>query len=145
MVRPIVWDIKKNKSAIKIILDRIADGESVRTILGDDREKKKLPSRRVFLKWLIDIKGLSTQYAHACEVRADAIFDDIIEIADDSSKDKIKTINGVIMDSEFVARSRIRIDARKWIASKLNPKKYGDIIDITSEIVSIPAVVFKVI
>ena len=27
---------------------------------------------------------------------------------------------------EHVQRSRLRVDARKWIASKLKPKKYGD-------------------
>ena len=36
------------------------------------------------------------------------------------------------LDSEFAARSRIRIDARKWMLSKLQPEKYGDKMDYTS-------------
>ena len=37
------------------------------------------------------------------------------------------------MNSEYVQRSRIRIDTRKWIASKLKPKKYGDKVDVTTD------------
>ena len=48
-----------------------------------------------------------------------------VDIADDTSKD-----NG-FAGSVVVARSRLRIDARKWLASKLAPKKYGDKIDAT--------------
>ena len=48
-----------------------------------------------------------------------------VDIADDTSKD-----NG-FAGSVAVARSRLRIDARKWLASKLAPKKYGDKIDAT--------------
>lgn len=32
----------------------------------------------------------------------------------------------VVFDSTAVARNRLRMDARKWVASKLKPKKYGD-------------------
>jgi hypothetical protein len=146
MARPIIWDINKTNIAITLILDRISDGESVRTILNEDRDKDLLPSRRVFLKWLIEIDGLSIQYAHACEVRGDAIFDEIIQIADATHGDKKVLENGFeVMDSEFVARSRIRIDARKWVASKLNPKKYGDTVDFTSGGVALTGIDFNVI
>ncbi len=111
------------------ILIEIENGRALRKILKDD---ENMPSTQTFYKWIDEDELKSKQYARACEVRADAIFDDIIEIADDSSYDAIVTDNGEIINSEFVARSRIRIDARKWIASKLNPKKYGDKTDITS-------------
>ena len=111
------------------ILVEIENGRALRKILKED---DNMPSTQTFYKW-IDEDGIkSKQYARACEVRADAIFDDIIDIADDSSGDKKVVESGEVIDSEFVARSRIRIDARKWIASKLNPKKYGDKTDITS-------------
>jgi len=112
------------------ILIEIENGRALRKILKDD---ENMPSTQTFYKWIDEDVEKSKQYARACEVRADAIFDDIIEIADDSSHDTIITDNGEIINSEFVARSRIRIDARKWIASKLNPKKYGDKLDVTSD------------
>jgi hypothetical protein len=112
------------------ILIEIESGRALRKILKED---DNMPSTQTFYKWIDEDAEKSKQYARACEVRADAIFDDIIDIADDSSGDKKVIQSGEVIDSEFVARSRIRIDARKWIASKLNPKKYGDKIDHTSD------------
>jgi hypothetical protein len=37
-----------------------------------------------------------------------------------------------VENKEWTNRSRLRIDARKWVASKLKPKVYGDKTDITS-------------
>ena len=50
------------------------------------------------------------------------MFEEIIEIADESENDKV---NGVL-NSEAIQRSKLRVDARKWALSKMNPKKYGD-------------------
>lgn len=72
-------------------------------------------------------------YAHACETRADHIFDEIIEIADDSSNDIEYTEHGEKQNAEFIARSRLRVDARKWCLSKMNPKKYGEKVDVTTD------------
>jgi hypothetical protein len=77
------------------------------------------------------------QYTRACEDRATAIFEDIIDISDDSSLDTtVVEKNGQTIEvenKEWVNRSRLRVDARKWILSKMNPKKYGDKIDVTSK------------
>lgn len=112
---------EKDKLFKEITL-RITKGESVRNILKD----KHMPATETFYKWLNESKERTKQYARACEIRADYIFDEIIDIADDSSGDVIKTEKGDVLNSEFVQRSRLRVDARKWIVSKLAPKKYGD-------------------
>jgi len=124
------YSVEEINEVFNKILIEIENGRALRKILKDDED---MPSTQTFYKWIDEDVDKSKQYARACEVRADAIFDDIIEIADDSSGDKIITDNGEIINSEFVARSRIKIDARKWIASKLNPKKYGDKLDVTSD------------
>lgn len=90
------------------------------------------PSIYTFYEWLKEDPEFAKQYARACEARADKIADEILEIADDSSQDSITTENGEIENREFVNRSKVRIDARKWLLSKLHPKKYGDKLDITS-------------
>ncbi len=51
------------------------------------------------------------QYARVSELQTDIFIDEIIDIADGTEND--------------VQRDRLRIDSRKWIASKLKPKKYG--------------------
>lgn len=72
------------------------------------------------------------QYARAREAQADKFADDIISIADDGKSDTYIDDDGnVRTDQEVIARSRLRVDARKWLASKMAPKKYGD--KITSE------------
>jgi hypothetical protein len=64
------------------------------------------------------------QYARARELQAERFADDIIEIADDKSEDVYGELE--MPNSVAVARAKLRIDSRKWIASKLLPKKYGD-------------------
>ena len=88
-----------------------------------------LPEYKTIFNWLNDPdkKDFLHKYVRAREEQAEYLADEIIEIADDSSRDTIVTDDGrEIFNQEFAQRSRIRIDARKWIASKLKPKKFGD-------------------
>lgn len=120
---------KQKEEIFEHIFTEISEGRALRNVLKDDL----CPDVTTFYAWLDNDEEKSKQYVRACEARADAIFDEIIDIADESYGDKKVLENGSeIMDSEFVARSRIKIDARKWIASKLNPTKYGDKVDLTS-------------
>ena len=98
-------------------------------------ENPLYPSFSTLFKWLSHKdKGEFVQlYARARENQADFLADEIIEIADDKSGDVIETDNGPIENREFSSRSRLKIDARKWVASKLKPKKYGDKVDVTSD------------
>jgi len=109
-----------------IICDRIEGGESLRSVLRDD----KMPSSQTFFKWIDGDEIKSKQYARATELRANHIFDEMFEIADDGSNDYMQKLKGDemadVLNSEHVQRSKLRIDTRKWALSKMNPKKYGD-------------------
>lgn len=85
---------------------RMAEGESLRSICRDEN----MPSRSTVNLWIIE-EGHSDHYARAKEVRADLYFDQILEIADDTT-----------MSADD---RRIAIDARKWAAGKL-ASKYSD-------------------
>lgn len=88
-----------------------------------------------FYKLLSASSVKAKRYAGACETRAETIFEDLLVIADDSSQDTYFDENGVERtDHEVVARSRLRIDARKWMLSKLQPKKYGDKLEVDAKI-----------
>ncbi len=87
---------------------------------------------RTLLDWLSTNKEFSQQYAQAKEQQADFLAEEMIEIADDSANDTIYTDKGPIENREWTNRSRLRVDTRKWIASKLKPKKYADRIDHTN-------------
>lgn len=78
--------------------------------------------------WLQRHEDFMQQYARAREIQAELLAEEVIEIADDSSGDVIVVDDdgNEQTNHERVARSRLRVDARKWYASKLSPKRYGD-------------------
>ena len=101
-----------NAAAAAAICDRIMDGESLRHICTDDA----MPNKITVLKWLGQNAEFAAQYARAREEQAEGFADEMQAIADDP-----------ILDP---ADKKVRIDARKWIAAKLKPKKDGDRIEI---------------
>jgi hypothetical protein len=114
------------------ICERIADGESLRSICADEA----MPSTSTVCKWLAAEPSFSEQYARARELQADALFDEILEIADDGTHDWMERKNaddqsiGWRENGEALRRSQLRVDARKWMAGKLQAKKYGDKLDL---------------
>ena len=112
------------------ICQMIAEGQSVRSICA----KKDMISMQTFFRWLRENDKFREQYARACEERSYMHAEDIIEIADNATNDYMEKLegDGYIFNSENVQRSRLRIDTRKWLMSKLNPKVYGDKLDMTT-------------
>lgn len=101
---------KLTDTIAEAICIHIADGKSLRTIEQIDG----MPSMTTIMRWLADDRneGFREQYARAREIQADALIEDILAVADNMLGD--------------VGRDKLRIDSRKWLASKLMPKKYGD-------------------
>jgi hypothetical protein len=114
---------EKNKQELfDITLEYIKNGMSLRTALKQDDSCK-----RHIWDELVIIEGNKTQYTCAREERADFIFEEILAIADNSGNDrKIIKDGEEVINHEAIQRDRLRVDARKWAASKMNPKKYGD-------------------
>ena len=121
------------------ICERLVEGESLRAICRDD----EMPAISSVFKWLAANQAFSDHYARAKEEQAEALADEIVAISDEECTtvraDKHPATKAdedgnveVVFDSTAVARNRLRIDARKWVAAKLKPKKYGD--KVTQEI-----------
>lgn len=129
------WDKEKKESAINDILEALEDGESLVSFIKRTA-RDVIPSRGTFYVWLKDDEALQDKYARACEVRSEKMFEEMLDIADDGTNDYMTVVKGDIAynveDKEVVNRSRLRIDTRKWILSKMQPKKYGDRLDVTS-------------
>lgn len=108
----------------KEICQRIAEGESLRTICASEG----MPDLSTVADWLKDETkaDFTKQYVCAREAQADFYADEIIEIADDGRRDYAIEDGIEVVDHDHISRSRLRIDARKWYASKLHSKKYGD-------------------
>lgn len=88
------------------------------------------------LDWLSDKKEFSEMYARAKDLQADYLAEEILEIADDGTNDYMTITKGDIQynveDREVTNRSKLRVEARKWIAAKLKPRKYSEKLDVTS-------------
>jgi hypothetical protein len=85
-----------------------------------------MPDKITINRWRNKHPEFCTQYAQAKIQQVETLVDEIIDIADDSTQDEIINDQGMrVCNSEFIARSRLRIDTRKWLASKLVPKIYG--------------------
>lgn len=116
------------------ICQMIAQGQSVRSICA----KKDMISMQTFFRWLRENDKFREQYARACEERSYMHAEEILEIADDARNDYMEKLDdsgnllGYTLNGEHVQRSRLRIDTRKWLMSKQNPKVYGDKLDMTT-------------
>lgn len=105
----------------QVIEDKISFNQAV-----DDSEISLVS----FYKWIAKNEDLQVLYNYAREVRSDVLFEQIIEIAD-------TTEEGVTIETDDNGRTkekkgdmtqhrRLKIDSRKWVVARMNPKKYGD-------------------
>lgn len=112
-----------SQAVADLICEALAEGHSLRAICAAD----EMPAKSTVFKWLREQKTFSDQYARAREAQADCLFDDILEIADDGRNDTYTDDEGrTRTDHDVIARSKLRVDARKWMAAKLRPRVYGE-------------------
>lgn len=123
--------MKLKKPGKKLVYNREAVMDLICTQLATSshglahilRSNPDLPTYSVITDWLAEDDDLASKYARAKADQADFLADELTQIADETPP---MDGDGKRMDSTFVAWQRNRIDVRKWAASKLKPKKYGD-------------------
>lgn len=99
------------------ICERLANGESLIGICRDAH----MPSEALVRRWnVMDHNGFAAKYAHAREAQMEAFSDQITEIVENTNRDDVQV-------------ARLQVDARKWLMSKLAPKKYGDKLDVKTD------------
>lgn len=119
--------IVRSDELVATILDRVAKGEPLSKVC----DQPDMPTRKSFFEWLSKDATMVKAYKMAIEMRADLYAEEILEIADDGTRDyKVDSEGRDVVDHDHIARARLRVDARKWYASKLAPKKYGDKVDL---------------
>jgi hypothetical protein len=115
------------------ICRRLADGRTLRAVARD----RDMPPESTVRTWANnDVEGFHASYARAREIGYQAMADEIIEIADDASNDWMERQNRdgkerLVLNSEHVQRSKLRITARQWLLAKALPKLYGDKVEHT--------------
>lgn len=116
---------KSYKSEIaEHILAKLAAGKSLRRVCAEVQDG---PDPSTVRRWVVDnLDGFRDKYTRAKEEMLEAWADEIVEIADESNRDTVVSEDGEHANSEWINRSRLRVDTRKWLLSKLLPKKFGD-------------------
>ena len=119
------------------ICERLAAGESLNEICKSD---DRFPNETQVRRWAIaDLDGFALKYAHARELQADHYFD-LIRIRARDCRLGVKTEESVddkgltttkTIQADMIERSRLEIDALKWIAARIAPRKYGDRLALT--------------
>lgn len=114
---------------------RLMEGRSLRSISQDD----DMPSLRTLVRW-IATEGHEFQkvHAHAREVQAEMLADEMMDVANDGTNDWMEIKNrdgeciGWKVNGEAVQRSKLRLEQMRWNAERLKPRKYGARVDLTS-------------
>lgn len=110
------------------ICRRLAEGESLNSICKTDG----FPAESTVRSWIVDVKHpLTASYTRARELGYLKMADELLDIADDSTNDYMDRVGKDgevtrVLDQEAMARSRLRLDTRKWMLSKMLPKVFGD-------------------
>jgi len=124
------WD---RYDVMAVVCDKIASSsKSLRTILSEGHNGHALPGSGELLLWLGEDEELNRQYARAKAAQMEFLGEEMLEIADDARNDFMEKFDkygdsiGYFLNGEHVQRSKLRSDTRKWLMSKLAPKKYGD-------------------
>lgn len=114
------------------ICDAIASSSKGTKRLCEDNSH--WPCQDTLFTWLKKYPEFSEQYAQAKICQIELLVDEILEISDDASQDQYVNELGVLVpNSPAINRARLKVDTRKWLASKLVPKVYGNKIDIEGD------------
>ena len=114
-----------NQRTADLICILLAEGMSLRQILREDKTGV-MPAQSTVYEWLLRHPLFAEQYARAREEQADTNADEIIAIADEMPPEYTDKDGRTSLDQTYIAWQKNRIEARKWTAAKLKPKKYGD-------------------
>jgi hypothetical protein len=129
VTNPVGRPTKYTPELAEEICDAIAcDSKGLRRLCN---ENQHWPARNNIYHWIKKYPDFRTRYAQAKEHQIESFIDEILEIADDTSNDTVIKTNKdgqeyEVCNSEWINRSRLRVDTRKWLAAKLCPKIYGE-------------------
>ena len=107
---------------INEICDRIATGEPLVRICREE----SMPNVVTVYRWLNKYPEFSNLYAKAKDASADTLAEEIQDIADQMPMERTDGNGNTQFDGAYIQWMKLRVDARKWVASKLKPRKYGD-------------------
>jgi len=119
--RPVIWE--EDNPVWEEVVSQMATGKSLSSVL----RAPGMPPWATFNRMLRSNEQLRVAYDKAVQDRADKLADEIIELSDAVMPEGLRGPEA----SAWVQQKRLQVDARKWVASKLKPRTYGDRIDVS--------------
>lgn len=114
------------------ICELLCEGKTLTRIC---KENPNLPSDRTVRRWALDAEHpFSPQYTRAREIGYHKMADETVDIADDGTNDVTTNDGKMVVNTDVIARSRLRVDTRKWLLSKALPKIYGDKLELSGSV-----------
>jgi hypothetical protein len=95
------------------ICRRVAEGESMRTIIKDEG----MPSNSTFLRWAAEDPEISRMYTQALQMRAAIYADELIDLADRA---------GTMTEAHQIQALKLMVNTRQWVSARLLPRVYGE-------------------
>ena len=114
----------------KEVITRLSNGQSLHSICKLDH----MPHIATIYDWIAKEPSFGEHYGRAREQAAHTLFDQMLDIADDSTRDLLEDGSA---NSAAIARARLQIETRARVAGKLAPKVYGERIEALAQSVSI--------
>lgn len=123
------------------ICEMVSQGQSLRIIC----KINGMPSRERIMSWVMfpneeERPGFSQRFKDARQIGWMLMGEDILDIADDASKDRITkrildprtgTLKTVEVDNpNNITRAKLMVDTRKWMLQRLLPAVFGDKVEV---------------
>lgn len=116
------------------VCERIAAGEGVSAVFRSPGAD--YPDIRTFWRWVHADAELDALYEKATQRRGEKYAEEIVDIVDGAGSPLLLEDGTPVLDREgfpvmvvdriAVEHAKVRADARKWVASRMLPKRYGD-------------------
>ncbi len=124
-----------NSNVVVQLCEQLAQGISLRTVCL----APEMPALSTVFKWLAKYPEFVEQYDKAKIESTEAMSEDTLFLADQSSE----VLVGDKSDNARVQAMKLRVDTRKWLMSKMKPKKYGEKLDMTTNGKDLPTPIYS--
>lgn len=116
------YSAEARQEVVQRVLDGLASGTPLTVICRSDG----MPAPKTIREWADDDAELSCAIARAREDGFDVLAAECLDIADETGRDTIRTEGGERADTEWISRSKLRIETRLKLLAKWDPKRYGE-------------------
>jgi hypothetical protein len=123
-------EVEYTEALGETICDRVAEGEALIDVCNDP----EMPCLKTVRRWLARHPEFKALYDLSQEFRADGLVHQAGEIVDTpkTGEKRVTKSDGSVevTEGDMIEHRKMQAKHRVWLAGKLNPKKYGDVMNL---------------